>query len=206
MKWVVRKKKEEGALTAVAVVVVAIGGNDLGELDGREQRVVMGIVEFSAWMEDMVVWMLAELPGVELRVMDVIPRHTKGGIFVDAVRRWNLGVKCQEEGRHRHVSTWRMFISESRRWKLQSGKGNRGNKAEKDKKRRGPLPRNCERFQLRHGLFHDSLHLSVEGKEVLISLLKWQLSSSPSSSKDVNISVPVQDELKKYSLSAHFKF
>ena len=217
--WVVRDKKKKRMLGRVRVVVLALGGNDFGEKveDGpngekRPCRVVMGKKEVAEWMGAMVRWMIVELPGVQMRVMDFIPRESQEGKFAFGVRRLNDDVVCIEPGIHRHISTWQLFTAVSRSWRRKAGKGNRGSKeAKKEWREKGP-PENIHRLELRKGLFGgDGVHLSFEGKKAFADILKWCMKEEPEKSK--NLVVPYkekkeggEEEQKEHKLRAFFKF
>ena len=207
-KWVILRKRERKELENVRVLVLLIGGNDYADgAPGGQQRVTMGVKELGGWMDEMVRWVLAQLPAIEVRVLDLLLRLSEHGVFADGVRRWNSGVQCVQEGRHRHISIWRAFAIESRRWKNKTGKGNRGGEEAKKKKRENPLPQDCHRIELRHGLFgDDGVHLSSAGKKVLASILNWQLSPAPSDFKDIATTVWVENKRETLDLRVSFKF
>ena len=201
-KWVVRKKKEEDALKNVKVVVLVLGGNDFCERGPNGvARVVMGKAELEEWMRGMVEWMLEELPEVEIRTMDPIPRDSDGGKFVDGVRRFNSSLKCVSQGRHQHISCFRVFSVEPRSWKLKTGKGNRGSEERKEEKRGSALPR-ANRFDLRWELYSgDGVHLCALGRLALRNILAWQLEEEPGIIKEFDLSGE-----KIWKLKAFLKF
>ena len=196
----VMKKKVDGQIGKIKVVVLIVGGNDFGErASGGGAEVVMTLLELKDHMERLVRWMLDALPGVKVRTFDLIPRQSLNASFICGARNWSSGVKCVEKGRHEHVLCWRVFAMEPRR-------GER--KRLKKLKTEGVELEERERFELREELYaEDGVHLSFQGKRMLAELLKWQLEECPRRAIEVDIRRNREDgEPKTLKLRANFNF
>ena len=104
-------------------------------------------------------WLRTEIPQAEIRTTDFIPRESEGGKFVMCGRQWNNRVE-RLDSKHRHVAFWRVYVNESRGFKLKNGIGNRATASSIRKCQERP-PSNAKRFSIWHFLFReDKIHLS----------------------------------------------
>ena len=198
--WIVRKKKEEGGLAAIKTVVCVIGGNDFGERGGNGVETRMTQQGLYELMNSFVQFMLAELPAVQIRMLDIIPRDSVGGRFASGIRWWNSSVKCLEEGRHRHISCWRVFAVQPHSWKNKMRK----EAAAAARENRFVKAVDAKRVELRRGLFgQDKIHLNFRGQKILTKILNWQLNESPPDALEIEFD---DGQGKTLILKASFKF
>ena len=209
VKWVVEKKMEERKLEKLVVLVLMVGGNDFGArgVPGLAKG-VLSKKELETKMEELVTYLLGRLPGVEIRVFDILPRRSERGVFEDGVRRWSSSFKCLAVGRHRHIQCWKMFTVERRSWRNKRGNGNRNSDGgDGDEDGNDAMPKNIHRIDIREELYaSDGVHLNYKGQQVLVSLLDWQLMKTPSSSKELRVEITKEEERKILYLKASFRF
>ena len=207
MMTAVTKMKKEEKLKNIKLIVCLIGGNDLGKrAEGGGAEVAMSMKEFEEHMKGLVRWLLEMLPGVTVRMLDLIARLSHEASFISAVRNWAGAVVCEEEGRHEHVSCWRLFVVENRNFR-------RKKQQQKMDEAMGRETREIDaavnRFQLRDELFGgDGVHLNFQGKRILAELLKWQLLARNGGEGEELVfrTEYVSSNDKTVSLSAKFKF
>ena len=169
-------------------------------------EVVMSSQEVVEMMEEFVKWLGREVPGVELRTVDFLPRDSVGGRFAMAARNWSSRV-VQIGPDHHHICLWRIFVTESRSWKVQTAKGNRKTAPWMEKSAQEGLPTSPVRFELRRFLYgYDGVHLSAIGRRILTDILLWQTTAAPGQSRDIQVKVDEDGEGSGFKCRAFFKF
>ena len=202
-EFAILKKKAEDRLGKIKRVILLLGGNDYGRREKNEIKITMTREELAAWIDHMASWTLSEIPSAEVRTLDIIPRRSMDGEFVNGIVRLHLDVVRVHPTRHRHISMWRMFAAGTNNLPLATEQLHfLGNEEHEGRPREGNSV-----VKLRDELFTpDGVHLNNFGQQALLEVLKWQNQEAPNETTTVTVQRISRVRFADFKFEASFKF